>query len=98
MYHAEVLDIDISTATCTILFPEYGNRQFKTPLAELVGLAAGAPAPQPSVSGPQAVPGLTGLPLPTGAAAEDSLASMIMAWYQSGFYTGYYQGLMQGRR
>lgn len=40
---------------------------------------------------------LAGLPLPAGLGADDSLASMIMAWYQSGFYTGYYQGLMQAR-
>ncbi len=62
--------------------------------ADSVPAPAGAPATAPMT----AMPPLAGLPLPSGPAAEDSLASMIMSWYQSGFYTGYYQGLMQGRQ
>ncbi|EGD76037.1 hypothetical protein PTSG_00746 [Salpingoeca rosetta] len=55
---------------------------------------ANAAAPSPWTSGVTAPTALAGGG-PDGDAQEAALANMLMAWYQSGFYTGYYQALQQ---
>ncbi|GMF54962.1 unnamed protein product [Phytophthora fragariaefolia] len=62
--------------------------------------SAGPPTP------PMPFPGMAGAPAapfpPSAAGSDDGLANVLMAWYQSGYYTGRFQAMqemkMQGRR
>ncbi|KAL3664089.1 hypothetical protein V7S43_010974 [Phytophthora oleae] len=66
------------------------------------------PPPPPIPSMPMPFPGVPGATAsfsrstPSAADSNDSLANMLMAWYQSGYYTGRFQAMqemkMQGRQ
>jgi murein DD-endopeptidase MepM/ murein hydrolase activator NlpD len=59
------------------------------------------PSPPPMPSMPTPFPGMPGATapfpgsMPSAATADDGLANVLMAWYQSGYYTGRFQAMQE---
>ena len=92
--------VDARNSTCTVLFTQFNHRQRATPLSVL----------RPTASTQQQQHGAGAAYWPEGDAVchylsllmstapqteSESLAAMMMAWYQSGFRTGYHLALQQ---
>ncbi|KAJ0400548.1 hypothetical protein ATCC90586_003468 [Pythium insidiosum] len=53
------------------------------------------PAPTPSWTPPTGMPGMWTSPSAAPGSSNDDLASLLLAWYQSGYYTGRYQAMQE---
>eukprot|EP00045_Choanoeca_perplexa_P017240 m.247594 g.247594 ORF g.247594 m.247594 type:complete len:244 (+) comp17486_c0_seq11:186-917(+) len=89
VYPATITSLDAGKQTCSVTFHVYGNRQDNVDLLSLTPAAES----QAAKSFPIARQGTLPIPTHPVEAPQDqqALSSMLMAWYYSGFYTGYYQ-------
>lgn len=106
LYKATIIDISLSSKSCTILFDDYGNEEIHqlTDLKKRIeeegkeeeAMEESSPIDENDILPPPPVP--PPFPDVNSGDDKDSLSSTLMSWYLAGYHTGFYQGVKEKRK
>ncbi|CAF3808180.1 unnamed protein product [Rotaria sp. Silwood1] len=101
LYKATIIDISLSSLTCSISFDDYGNEEIH-PLTDLQIRTEEEEQQQQqqqqqeallSIDEHDILPPPPPFPILNPNDDNDALSSTLMSWYLAGYHTGFYQGI-----